>query len=230
VPAAAITARGGRSAVDRTLLWGERGRSAFLVERDRRRDLQGRDQAQFGIVQGGLDPELRTRCGERLVEIGFDGYAIGGLSVGETREEMVEILGPTLVTLPADQPRYVMGLGDPAGLVEAVGLGVDMFDCVLPTRLARHGMVLTSEGRINLRNAQFAEDDGPLDQGFATDPAGRYSRAYLRHLLMVDEPTAARVLTLHNVAWTLDLVDRMRAAIEAGTFEGLRRQTLDVWG
>jgi queuine tRNA-ribosyltransferase len=219
-----------RSAVERTAAWAARGRSAFLEERARRLDSHGRDQAQFGIVQGGLDPGLRAESARRTVALDFDGYAVGGLSVGESRAEMVDTLGPTLAELPVDQPRYLMGVGDPAGLVEAVGLGVDMFDCVLPTRFGRHGMVLTNEGRINLRNARFAEDDDPLDPGFVTDPTGRYSRAYLRHLLLVDEPTARRVLTLHNVAWTLHLVDRMRLAIASGSFASLRAEVLEVWG
>jgi queuine tRNA-ribosyltransferase len=217
-------------AVERTASWAKRARAAFLVERARRLEVDGRDQAQFGIVQGGLELGLRVDSARRTVELDFDGYAVGGLSVGETRSEMVDTLGPTLAELPADQPRYLMGVGDPAGLVEAVGLGVDMFDCVLPTRLGRHGQVLTSSGRLNLRNARFAEDDGPLDPAFPTDPSGRYSRAYLRHLLVVDEPTARRVLTIHNVAWTLDLVGRMRSAIAAGAFERLRSEILDVWG
>jgi queuine tRNA-ribosyltransferase len=217
-------------AVELTAAWAERGRGAFLEERDRRLERHGRDQAQFGIVQGGLDVGLRAESARRTVALGFDGYAVGGLSVGESREEMVEVLGPTLAELPADQPRYLMGVGDPAGLVEAVGLGIDMFDCVLPTRLGRHGVALTSEGRLNLRNARFAEDDGPIDPGFPTDPTGRYSRAYLRHLFVVDEPTARRLLTIHNLAWTFDLVARMRAAIAAGTFAELRAEVLAVWG
>lgn len=217
-----------RAAVDRTADWAARGRAAFLAERERRLET-GRDQAQFGIVQGGTDPDLRLESARRTLDVGFDGYAVGGLSVGETRDQMVEALAATMDALPADQPRYFMGLGDPVGLVEAVNLGVDMFDCVLPTRLGRHGTVLTSAGRLNLRNARFADDDGPLDPALDGDGTGRYSRAYLRHLLMTDEPTAARVLTLHNVAWTLDLVERMRSAIAGGTFAGLRRDVLDVW-
>jgi queuine tRNA-ribosyltransferase len=217
-----------RTAVDRTAAWAARGRAAFLAEREQRLD-QGRDQAQFGIVQGGTDPELRVESARRTLEVGFDGYAVGGLSVGETRDQMVEALATTMEELPADQPRYFMGLGDPVGLVEAVHLGVDMFDCVLPTRLGRHGTILTTDGRLNLRNARYADDDGPLDPSFDGDDTGRYSRAYLRHLLMTDEPTAARLLTLHNVAWILDLVDRMRAAIATGTFDALRRDVLAAW-
>ncbi|MBK5223350.1 MAG: tRNA guanosine(34) transglycosylase Tgt [Acidimicrobiia bacterium] len=217
-----------RAAVDRTVRWAARGRAAFLAEQPQRIE-QGRDQAQFGIVQGGTDSALRVESARRTLEIGFDGYAVGGLSVGEGREQMVEALASTLDELPADQPRYFMGLGDPVGLVEAVGLGVDMFDCVLPTRLGRHGTILTSAGRLNLRNAKHADDDGPLDPDFDGDGTGRYSRAYLRHLLMVNEPTGRRLCTLHNVAWTLDLVARMRAAIVDGRFAAMRREVLDVW-
>jgi queuine tRNA-ribosyltransferase len=217
-----------RLAVERTAAWAERGRAAFLAEQPRRQE-QGRDQAQFGIVQGGTDPALRAESAARTIEVGFDGYAIGGLSVGESRDQMVEALSSTMELLPADQPRYFMGLGDPVGLVEAVRLGVDMFDCVLPTRHARHGTILTSEGRLNMRNARHADDDGPLDPNFDGDGTGRYSRAYLRHLLMVDEPTAARVMTLHNVSWTLDLVRQMRDAIAEGTFDALRRRVIEVW-
>ncbi len=218
-----------RTAVERTAAWAARGRAAFLAEQPARQD-QGRDQAQFGIVQGGTDAALRAESAARTIEVGFDGYAIGGLSVGESREQMVEALSSTMDLLPSDQPRYFMGLGDPRGLVEAVHLGVDMFDCVLPTRLGRHGTILTSEGRLNLRNARYADDDGPLDPAFDGDGTGRYSRAYLRHLLMTDEPTAARLLTLHNVSWTLDLVRQMRDAIADGSFEVLRRRVIEVWG
>jgi queuine tRNA-ribosyltransferase len=217
-----------RAAVDRTASWAARGRAAFLAEQPRRQE-QGRDQAQLGIVQGGTDPVLRAESARRTLEVGFDGYAVGGLSVGESRDQMVEALSSTMDLLPTDQPRYFMGLGDPVGLVEAVHLGVDMFDCVLPTRLGRHGTILTRAGRLNLRNARHADDDGPLDPDFDGDGTGRYSRAYLRHLLLTDEPTAARLLTLHNVSWTLDLVARMRAAIDAGTFGALRRQVIEVW-
>ena len=123
-----------------------------------------------------------------------------------------------------------MGLGDPAGLVEVVGRGVDMFDCVLPTRHARHGTVLTTAGRLNLRNARYADDDLPLDPGFPESPAAAWSRGYLRHLLMTDEPTGRRLLTLHNLAWLFAFVDRLRAAIDEGRFEAFRAETLDVWG
>jgi queuine tRNA-ribosyltransferase len=161
--------------------------------------------------------------------VGFDGYAIGGLSVGETREEMLPALAAALALLPADQPRYLMGVGDPASIVEAVALGVDMFDCVLPTRLARHGTMLTDAGRLNLRNARHARDPGPIDPACPCPVCQRWSRGYLRHLLVTGELTALRLLTLHNVAWLLRLVDRTRSAIRAGTLGDLRREVLAVW-
>ena len=219
-PALPATRRDLADVVERTLRWAERSKAAH----------RRADQAQFGIVQGGTEPDLRTLSAERTVEIGFDGYAIGGLSVGEQRDEMVPALAAATAALPADRPRYFMGLGDPVGLVEAVDAGVDMFDCVLPTRLARHGTALTSEGRLNLRNLRFATDDGPIDPLFPTDPAGRYSRAYVRHLLATKEPTAGRILTLHNLAWLAELVARMRSAVLEGTFAQLKREILQIWG
>ncbi len=205
--------------VERTLRWAERCRAAHSRS----------DQAQFGIVQGGVEPDLRADAARRTVEIGFDGYAVGGLSVGESRDAMVPALAAATAELPADQPRYFMGLGDPVGLIEAVHNGVDMFDCVLPTRLARHGTALTSEGRLNLRNLRFARDDGPIDPGFRHPLSERYSRAYLRHLLVTNEPTAGRIITLHNLAWLAHLVSRMRDAIVAGTFASLRHEVWSVW-
>ena len=213
-----------RTAVDRTALWAKRARQQFTsVESSMAR------QAQFGIVQGGLDVALRTESAARTVEIGFDGYAVGGLSVGESRDEMLPPLATVAAMLPDDQPRYFMGLGDPLGLIDAVARGIDMFDCVLPTRLARHGTLLTSGGRLNLRNRRFADDPGPIDAECGCAVCSRWSRGYLRHLLSVDEPTAARLLTLHNVRWTFDFVDQMRSAIAAGTLDTLRTEVADVW-
>ncbi len=206
-------------ALERTLRWAERSKAAHSRA----------DQSQFGIVQGGVDVELREDSAKRTVAIGFDGYAIGGLSVGETRDEMLPALAAAIAHLPADQPRYFMGIGDPIGLVEAVAHGIDMFDCVLPTRLARHGTALTTEGRLNPKNLRFARDDGPIDPGFVHDLSGRYSRAYLRHLLVTNEPTAGRIITLHNLAYLAHLTDRMRSAIADGTFEALRSEIWSVW-
>ncbi len=202
-----------------TLRWAERCRNAHSHP----------TQAQFGIVQGGVELDLREESAKRTVELDFDGYAVGGLSVGESRHKMVPALAAATRHLPNDRPRYFMGLGDPVGLVEAVHNGIDMFDCVLPTRLARHGTALTSEGRLNLRNLKFANDDGPIDPNFKHDLSGRYSRAYIRHLLVTNEPTAGRIITLHNLAWLADLTQQMRQAIADGSFSELRRRIHDVW-
>jgi len=203
-----------RAAVERTVAWAGRSRRAPRRE----------GQALLGIVQGGTDLALRAECATRTVELGFDGYAIGGLSVGEPRPAMLEALAATLEHLPADRPRYLMGVGDPVGLVEAIALGVDLFDCVLPTRLARHGHVLTGEGRLALRNARFAADDGPLDAACGCPTCARWSRGFLRHLLLVDEPTGPRLLSVHNLAWVLDLIGRTRAAIAGGRLTALRNE------
>ena len=216
-----------RLAVDRTAAWAVRAKAAHRRAASRREGVH--DQALFGIVQGGVDEALRAESARRTVEIGFDGYGIGGLSVGESRADMLPALAAALAELPADRPRYLMGLGDPVGMIEAVGLGVDLFDCVLPTRLARHGTLLTAEGKLNLRNARFAADDAPPDPACSCPTCARWSRGYLRHLLQVSEPTAGRLLTVHNVAWILDFVRRMRSAIETGSFAALRSEVLAVW-
>jgi queuine tRNA-ribosyltransferase len=209
-------------AVKRTEQWAERARAAFL-------DADRPELSQFGIVQGGIDREMRREAARRIVDIGFDGYAVGGLSVGEERSQMLPALEAALSSLPAAQPRYFMGLGDPLGMVDAVARGVDMVDCVLPTRLARHGTILTSSGRLNLRNRRFADDGGPLDDACACPTCARWSRGYLRHLLSVDEPTAPRLLTLHNTWWILALMRRIRSAIVAGTLPDLRAEVAAVW-
>ncbi len=213
-----------RAAVERTALWAGRAREAQRPARE-----AGSAQALFGIVQGGVDPELRAESAARTVEIGFDGFGIGGLSVGEPRDEMLPALDATTAALPTDQPRYLMGVGDPIGIIEGIALGVDMFDCVLPTRLARHGGILTDAGRMNLRNAKHARDPGPLDEHCSCAVCARWSRAYLRHLLQVQEPTAGRLLTLHNVHWTLRLVERARDAIATGTLAALRAEIAAAW-
>jgi queuine tRNA-ribosyltransferase len=213
-----------RAAVDRSARWAQRAKEAQAPARR-----GGSTQAQFGIVQGGVDLALRTESAERTVEIDFDGYGIGGLSVGEPRDEMLPALAAVNAVLPAGQPRYLMGVGDPVSIVEAVALGVDMFDCVLPTRLARHGTILTSQGRLNLRNARFIRDPEPLEPGCSCPTCSRWSRAYLRHLLSVNEPTVARLTTVHNVHWLLRLMEGAREAIHAGTFDAFRRRVVEVW-
>ncbi len=208
-----------RRALDLTIEWATRAKATHTRA----------DQALFGIVQGGLDEELRAESARRSVDTGFDGYGIGGLSVGESREEMLPALAAALEHLPADRPRYLMGVGDPASLVEAVGLGVDQFDCVMQTRLGRHGSALTSQGRFQAKAARNAELDEPLDPTCPCDVCARHSRGYIRHLLQVGEPTASRLLSLHNVAWTMHLMERMRVAIRQGRFDSLRREVLEVW-
>jgi queuine tRNA-ribosyltransferase len=209
-----------RAAVDTTAQWAKRARAVH------RRD----DQALFGIVQGGVDVDLRVESAERTVDIGFDGYGIGGLSVGETRDQMLPALDAATAVLPADRPRYLMGVGDPVGLIEGIARGVDMFDCVLQTRLARHATVLTSSGRFQLRNAANARSDEPLDPTCACPACARWSRAYLRHLFQVNEPTGPRLVTLHNLSWTLQLMRRVRRSIVDGTFEALRGEIHAAWG
>ena len=208
-------------AVDRTAAWAARAKAAH-----RRTD----DQALFGIVQGGDDPGLRVESAQRTVELDFDGYAIGGLSVGESREAMGPALLAATEHLPADQPRYFMGLGDPIGMVEAVAAGVDMMDCVLPTRLARHGTLLTDAGRLNIKRAEFIRSDDPLDPTCGCEVCGRYSRGYLRHLMTVGEPSGATLCTIHNLAWLLRFTERMRAAIATGTLDSLRADVSETWG
>jgi queuine tRNA-ribosyltransferase len=208
-----------RLAVERTAAWAKRARAE-----------QGRDdQSMFGIVQGGALEALRAESAQRTVELEFDGYGIGGLSVGEPRAEMLPALAAALGPLPPDRPRYLMGVGDPASIVEAVALGVDQFDCVMQTRLGRHGVALTGAGRVHLKNAVHAREDRPVDPDCACAVCARYSRGYLRHLLRAGEPTGARLLSLHNLAWTFDLMARLRAAIVGGRFEQLRREVLAVW-
>ena len=175
----------------------------------------------FGIVQGGTSETLRTSSATRTAEGDFDGYGIGGLSVGETRAEMLPALAAALAPLPADRPRYLMGVGDPASLVEAVGLGVDQFDCVMQTRLGRHGTAFTGSGKVHVKAARHGDEDLPLDADCRCAVCARHSRGYLRHLFSVGEPTASRLVSIHNLAWTLALMDRMRAAITAGTFDVL---------
>ena len=173
-------------------------------------------QSLFGIVQGGMDRELRRESALRTVEIGFPGYAIGGLSVGEPRELTREIIESTLEHLPADKPRYVMGVGTPEEIAEYSQMGVDMMDCVLPTRAARHGLLFTSEGKISIKQARFASDQGPLDANCGCRVCQRYSRAYLRHLYAANEVLAQVLNTIHNLSFYLDTMRSVRHSIALG--------------
>src|SRR5207248_6407212 len=179
----------------------------------------GRTQSLFGIVQGGMYKDLRRESAERNVATGFPGYAIGGLSVGEPRELTREIIAETLPFLPEDKPRYVMGVGYPEEIVEYAAMGVDMMDCVLPTRAARHGLLFTSEGRLNIKNARFARDQEPADPKCGCMVCSRYTRAYLRHLFVSGEPLAAVLNTIHNLAHYLDTMRSVRHAIKLGELQ-----------
>jgi queuine tRNA-ribosyltransferase len=181
-------------------------------------------QAQFGIVQGGVFQDLRDASADATVAIGFEGYAIGGLSVGEPTDVMYRVTEQTAARLPVDRPRYLMGAGTPQDLVECVARGIDMFDCVMPTRNARNGQLFTSEGRINIKNARYAEDEGPLDPRCGCYTCRRHSRAYLRHLYMAGEMAAGALNTLHNLTFYLDLMRSIREAIAFRTFENFRQE------
>ncbi len=200
--------------------WGERSKAAF-DSRDR--------QALFGIVQGSTYPDLRLESARRVVDTGFDGYAIGGLAVGEGHDAMCETISLTAPHLPVHRPRYLMGVGKPIDLVEAVARGVDMFDCVLPTRSGRHGQAWTWDGPVNLKNARFAEADEPLDAASHCPASRDYSKAYLHHLFRAGEYLGPMLLSWHNVAFFQQLMAIMRAKIAAGEFEAWRRDVAARW-
>ena len=183
-------------------------------------------QLRFGITQGATDPALRSRSIDEITALPFDGYALGGLAVGESKEEMLDCVEWAAPRLPEARPRYFMGVGDPEGILEVVARGIDMFDCVLPTRTARTGSALTWEGRLNLRNASYRTDPRPLDAECACPACERFSRAYVRHLVTQRELLGLRLLSLHNLRFVLDLTARARAAIERGTFASFRDEAL----
>jgi len=180
-------------------------------------------QAQFGIVQGGVFQDLRDASADATVAVGFEGYAIGGLSVGEPVDEMYAVVEATAARLPQERPRYLMGAGTPADLVECVARGIDMFDCVMPTRHARNGQLFTSQGRLNIKNARYADDLSPLDPECGCYTCRRHSRAYLRHLYVAGEMSAAALNTLHNLTFYLDTMRRIRDAIAFRSFETFRQ-------
>jgi len=191
--------------------------------------LPTKGQQLFGIVQGSIFPELRKKSAEDLVKIGFDGYAIGGLSVGEKEDIMYQMVDSTLPYLPEDQPRYLMGVGTPLNIVESVARGVDMFDCVLPTRNARHGHLYTSQGSINIRNQKYARDTSPLDPDCECKTCQRYTKAYLRHLMTSGEILAIPLLVRHNVAYYIHLMKSIQKSIEENSFEQLRSKIRELY-
>jgi queuine tRNA-ribosyltransferase len=219
------TEEAARASMERTLRWACRARDRFLALRDGLVPgvtVSNPGQAQFGIVQGGVFPQLREDSARQTVEIGFEAYAIGGLSVGEPAEVMYDMVARTTPGLPADRPRYLMGTGTPEDLIESVARGIDLFDCVLPTRNARNGQLFTSTGRINIKNARYAEDDRPLDPACDCYTCRSCSRAYLRHLFQANEINSSTLNTLHNLHFYLDTLRQIRDAIAFGRFESFR--------
>jgi len=207
-------------AMQLSLRWAERSKKAFSA---------GSGRALFGIVQGGDDRVLRSESVRALIDIGFDGYAIGGMAVGESQEVMLKIVAETAPQLPQDKPRYLMGVGTPHDLLEAVARGIDMFDCVLPTRNGRHGMAFTRYGAVNLANARHAYDARPLDEQSAHSTARSYTRAYLHHLIRANEMLGAVLLSKINLAYYQELMAGMRAAIAAGRFADFKAETMAGW-
>lgn len=212
-----------RASMEMTLRWAKRGKSYFEAHQF---ESSGRmpetpHQSLFGIVQGGMYATLRRESAERTVELDFPGYAIGGLSVGESREKTREMIAAALEVLPKDKPRYVMGVGYPEEIVQYACMGIDMMDCVLPTRAARHGLLFTSEGRLNIKNSRFAQDEGPADPKCGCKVCSRYTRAYLRHLFAAGEPLASVLNTIHNLAYYLDTIRAVRHAIRLGNLSGI---------
>ena len=208
-----------RASMELSMRWAERSREAFA-------SMGHAGQALFGIVQGGVHADLREASARALCEMDFDGYAVGGLAVGEGQALMLETLEKTVPMLPDDAPRYLMGVGTPADLIHSVARGIDMFDCVMPTRSGRHGQAFTWEGRVNLRNARYAEDPRPLDETSSCPAARDYSRAYLHHLVKSREYLGAMLLSWANLHFYQQLMARMRAAIVEGRFEAFAKQTL----
>lgn len=209
-----------RGSMEMSMRWAERSRRAFAAGR----------QALFGITQGGVFADLRRESTERIAGLDFDGVAIGGLSVGEPKPLMVEVVQTSVAWMPAEKPRYLMGVGTPLDLLEAVACGIDMFDCVLPTRNARNGALFTSLGRLSIKNARWADDDQPLDPHCDCPTCRRYSRAYLRHLLLSKEVLSAILNTQHNVYFYLNLMKQIREAIVRGQFASFRREFEDRYG
>jgi queuine tRNA-ribosyltransferase len=207
------------NSVARTLRWAARGKA-----------ISHPNQALFGIVQGGEFAALRSECAQKLVAMDFDGYAIGGTSIGEPKEKFFEMVSMSIPYLPKDKPRYVMGVGSLDYLLGAIELGADMFDCVLPTRLARHGAAMTSRGRLNLKNATYKTDFTPLDPTCSCDTCRHYTKAYIRHLLVSNETLGGRLLSYHNIYFLNKVMEGARNAIQDGKFSEYKAQVLKTFG
>lgn len=208
-----------RKSMELTIRWADRCRKAKTRP----------ELAQFAIVQGGVHKQLRQECAKRLVDMDFEGYAVGGLSVGEPKDDMIASTEACTAVLPAEKPRYLMGVGTPLDIIEAVSRGIDMFDCVMPSRNARNGTLFTSRGRINIKNQIHKFSEEPLDPDCSCYCCRNFSKAYLRHLFIANELSVLRYLTIHNLHYYLDLMKKIRAAIEAGTFLSLLNDHRKLW-
>lgn len=209
-----------KQSVERTLRWAERGKDAHKRE----------DQALFGIVQGGEFADLRKYCAEELAKMDFPGYSIGGTSIGEPKEVMFKMVRDTVPYLPSDKPRYLMGVGSIDYILEGIAMGVDMFDCVLPTRIARHGALMTSKGRVNIRDQKYEEDFTPLDDECDCYTCRNYTKAYLRHLYKCDEAFGKRLLSIHNIRFLIHLMEEARTAIKEDRFGNFKDEVLRKFG
>lgn len=209
------------NSVERTLRWAARGLEAHARKED---------QGLFGIVQGGSFEDIRVHCAEELVKMPFDGYSIGGTSVGEPKEVQNQILDYTIPVLPEDKPRYLMGVGSPGAILDAVERGVDIFDCVLPTRIARHGTAMTSHGRLLLKNKEFEADLSPLDSECDCYTCKHYTKAYIRHLIKAEEVLGQRLITIHNTRFLLHLMENIREAIKEDRFTEFKKEFYEKYG
>jgi queuine tRNA-ribosyltransferase len=209
-----------KNSVERTLRWAKRGKDVHKKE----------DQALFGIVQGGEFPDLRKYCAEELVKMDFDGYSIGGTSIGEPKDVMTKMVSYAVKYLPEDKPRYLMGIGSVDEILDGVSQGVDMFDCVLPTRIARHGALMTSKGRVNIRDAKYKMDFSPLDSECDCYCCKNYTKAYLRHLYVCDESFGKRLLSIHNVRFLIHMMEEARKAIKEDRFLEFKKEFLEKFG
>ena len=206
--------------VERTLRWAKRGKEAQTRD----------DQALFGIVQGGEFKDLRKHCAEELVKMDFDGYSIGGTSIGEPKDVMFEMVSYSVPYLPEDKPRYLMGVGSIDYILEGIAMGVDMFDCVLPTRIARHGALMTSKGRVNIRDAKYEYDFSPLDEDCDCYTCKNYTKAYLRHLYKCDETLGKRLLSIHNIRFLIHMMEEARTAIKEDRFGDFKNEFIKKYG
>ena len=233
-PPGQIEREAARRSMELTLRWAKRSKEAFDVVQHSSKHFDASNagetpalparQALFGIIQGAAHLDLRRESLERTAEIGFDGYAIGGLSVGEDKSVMLDIIEDLAPRMPADRPRYLMGVGTPADLIEGIARGIDMFDCVLPTRNGRSGQAFTSRGKLNIKNARYLLDQRPVDEACSCSVCRRHSRAFIRHLFLAGEMLAGILLTHHNLAFYLDTMRRVRQAIRSGQFAKFRRE------